>query len=88
MAAPGWATALITTAAAGGGGALGTAALAGLLMAALLALAAGRRRNSGDLSKLPGPKQLPLIGNLADLGHPQAHQTITEWANRFGSLVR
>lgn len=86
MATPAWPAALV--AAAGTGPALGTFALAGLVMAALLALAAGWRRNSGDLPKMPGPKQLPLIGNLADLGHPQAHQTIADWANRFGSLVR
>lgn len=86
MAAPPFPAAL--AAAAGGGGALGTFALAGLIMAALLALATNWRRSRSDLSKIPGPKQLPLVGNLADLGHPQAHQTIVELANRFGSLVR
>lgn len=75
-------------AAAGGGGALGTFALAGLVMAALVALASSWRRSMSDLSKIPGPKQLPLLGNLIELGHPQAHQTLVELANRFGSLMR
>jgi hypothetical protein len=86
MAAPPLPAAL--AAAASGGGVLGTFALAGVVMAALLALAASWRRSRSDLSKIPGPRQLPLLGNLAELGHPQAHQTIVELANRFGSLVR
>ncbi len=86
MAAPPFPAAL--AAAAGGGGTLFTVALAGVVMAALMALAASWRRSRSDLSKVPGPKQLPLVGNLSDLGHPQAHQTIVELANRFGSLVR
>ena len=86
MAAPPWPAAM--AAAAGGGGALGTFALAGLVMAALVALASSWRRSMSDLSKIPGPKQLPLLGNLIELGHPQAHQTLVELANRFGSLMR
>lgn len=85
-APPAWPAA--AAAAAGGGGALGTFALAGIVMAALLALAASWQRCNSDLFKIPGPKQLPLLGNLAELGHPQAHQTIVDFANKFGSLVR
>lgn len=86
MAAPPLPAAM--AAAAGGGGALGTFALAAMVMAALLALASSWRRSMSDLSKIPGPRQLPLLGNLIELGHPQAHQTLVELANRFGSLMR
>lgn len=73
---------------AGGGAVGGAFLLAGLLLAGLLVLARQSRSHSMVAGSLPGPKQLPVLGNLRDLGHPQAHQTVAEWANRFGGLVR
>lgn len=65
-ALPGWPA---LAAAAGGAGGLATALVAGVVMAVLLALAGRRRR--GDLDKLPGPRQVPLLGNI-ELADPQA----------------
>jgi cytochrome P450 len=38
------------------------------------------------LSDLPGPKGLPLLGNLFQLNFKQLHRVLERWCNEFGTL--
>ena len=38
------------------------------------------------LEELPGPKGLPLVGNLLQLDLKQLHRVLERWANEFGTL--
>ena len=38
------------------------------------------------LSDLPGPKGLPLLGNLLQLDFKQIHRVLERWCNEFGTL--
>jgi cytochrome P450 len=39
-----------------------------------------------DLSTLPGPRRLPLLGNLLEIRPTQIHLTLERWARRYGDL--
>ena len=39
-----------------------------------------------SLSGLPGPKGLPLVGNLLDLDLEQLHRVLSSWCDEFGTL--
>ena len=41
-----------------------------------------------SLDDLPGPKPLPLIGNLPQLDPTKAHLIFEEWAARYGSIYQ
>jgi cytochrome P450/nitrite reductase/ring-hydroxylating ferredoxin subunit len=41
-----------------------------------------------SLDDLPGPKPLPLIGNLHQLDSAKAHLILEEWAARYGSIYQ
>jgi cytochrome P450/nitrite reductase/ring-hydroxylating ferredoxin subunit len=41
-----------------------------------------------SLDDLPGPKPLPLIGNLLQLDPTKAHLILEEWAARYGSIYQ
>ena len=41
-----------------------------------------------SLDDLPGPKPLPLIGNLHQLDPTKAHLIMEEWAARYGSIYQ
>jgi cytochrome P450/nitrite reductase/ring-hydroxylating ferredoxin subunit len=41
-----------------------------------------------SLDDLPGPKPLPLIGNLHQLDPTKAHLLLEEWAARYGSIYQ
>jgi cytochrome P450/nitrite reductase/ring-hydroxylating ferredoxin subunit len=41
-----------------------------------------------SLDDLPGPKTLPLIGNLHQLDSSKAHIILEEWAARYGSIYQ
>jgi cytochrome P450 len=45
--------------------------------------AAGR-----TLADLPGPRPLPLVGNLFQIDRNQFHQTLERWAREYGPLFR
>lgn len=38
---------------------------------------------SGDLAKVPGPRGLPVLGNLLSVAVPNTHQVFREWADRW-----
>lgn len=41
-----------------------------------------------DLASLPGPKGLPLVGNLFELGQERQHLMLEQWADTYGPLYR
>ena len=41
-----------------------------------------------SLKDLPGPRGLPLVGNLLQLDVARLHMILGEWADRFGTLYR
>ena len=45
----------------------------------------GQRRR---LSDLPGPRGIPVFGNLLQLKRGSAHQTLEKWARQYGSPFR
>src|SRR5271166_5683400 len=50
--------------------------------------AAARITATRSLDDLPGPKPLPLIGNLHQLESTKAHLILEEWAARYGSIYQ
>ncbi len=49
---------------------------------------AARIAATRSLDDLPGPKPLPLIGNLHQLDPTKAHLILEEWAARYGSIYQ
>ena len=49
---------------------------------------AARIAATRSLDDLPGPKPLPLIGNLHQLNPTKAHLILEEWAARYGSIYQ
>ncbi len=49
---------------------------------------AARVTATRSLDDLPGPKPLPLIGNLHQLDSSKAHLILEEWAARYGSIYQ
>ncbi|MBV8440522.1 MAG: cytochrome P450 [Hyphomicrobiales bacterium] len=49
---------------------------------------AARIAATRSLNDLPGPKPLPLIGNLHQLDPTKAHLIMEEWAARYGSIYQ
>ncbi len=49
---------------------------------------AARIAATRSLDDLPGPKPLPLIGNLHQLDSTKAHLILEEWAARYGSIYQ
>jgi cytochrome P450/nitrite reductase/ring-hydroxylating ferredoxin subunit len=49
---------------------------------------AARTAATRSLDDLPGPKPLPLIGNLLQLDPTKAHLVLEEWAARYGSIYQ
>jgi cytochrome P450 len=41
-----------------------------------------------DLLSLPGPRGLPLIGNILELDRERVHCTLEDWARRYGDVYR
>jgi hypothetical protein len=58
-------------------------AVAGLLILRLL----GRQTARRTLPYPPGPKPLPLIGNLLDLPKEKDWLTYRAWSNQYGDIV-
>jgi hypothetical protein len=46
-----------------------------------------RRKPSSGLPLPPGPKPLPLIGNLLDMPQEKDWKTFHEWSERYGDIV-
>lgn len=40
------------------------------------------------LAELPGPRGVPLLGNLLELDPPRLHQTLERWVAEYGPLFR
>jgi cytochrome P450/nitrite reductase/ring-hydroxylating ferredoxin subunit len=49
---------------------------------------AARTGATRSLDDLPGPKPLPLLGNLHQLDPTKAHLKMEEWAARYGSIYQ
>lgn len=45
-------------------------------------------RPARSVRDLPGPRPLPLVGNLFQLDLPRIHQILEEWALKFGPVYR
>jgi cytochrome P450 len=41
-----------------------------------------------SIDDLPGPRGLPLVGNLLQLRRPRIHQDVERWARRYGPVFR
>jgi hypothetical protein len=58
-------------------------AIAAVLVYAVLKRVTGR----GSLSRPPGPKPLPIIGNLLDIPQKKSWLTYRQWHERYGDIV-
>ncbi|KAG1747528.1 cytochrome P450 [Suillus occidentalis] len=67
-----------------------TASALGGATALILALAIARRRpsNSGSLPYPPGPKPLPVIGNVLHISFTKPWLAYTAWKKTYGDLIR
>ena len=61
-----------------------------ILVGCLLAIAGSilyLRRTRPKLPFPPGPKPLPLLGNVLDLPTSREYETYTRWGKEFGDVV-
>lgn len=58
-----------------------------LAFAALAVYLLGQLLNKRRLPLPPGPKGLPLIGNVLDMPQAKESEVFTEWGKRFGERV-
>ncbi len=63
-----------------------TSVLTAVVIVAMLCLR-NISKGSGSLSHVPGPRGLPLLGNLLQLDLTTFHK-LTSWAERFGSVYK
>ncbi|KAG2359073.1 cytochrome P450 [Suillus spraguei] len=57
------------------------------IICVFLAVHQVRRRRSSNLSLPPGPKGLPVLGNLLDLDGSQPWVSFTQWATTHGDIL-
>jgi len=41
-----------------------------------------------DLADLPGPRGLPVLGNLLQIDRQRVHQTVEQWSREYGPIFR
>jgi cytochrome P450 len=41
-----------------------------------------------QIKDLPGPRRLPIVGNMFQISRPRIHQTVENWAREFGPLFQ
>ena len=56
-------------------------------IAVFLVLRALARKKANALPLPPGPRGLPLLGNLFDIPRKAAWKTFAEWGNAYGELT-
>lgn len=59
----------------------------GVLCGVAFSLWLAIRSKGGQLPYPPGPKRLPIIGNVLDVNLKEPHITYTRWAARYGDVV-
>ncbi|KAI0056529.1 cytochrome P450 [Artomyces pyxidatus] len=69
------------------GAALAFAVAAALTASIFLVLAANKRCARRDLRLPPGPRPLPLVGNLFDFPKESSWLTYTEWGKVYGDIL-
>lgn len=57
-----------------------------LIVPILLKIYLKRRRDHSGLPCPPGPKPLPLIGNILNIPKRAPWEVYAEWANQYGEL--
>ena len=53
-----------------------------------LAVTASGPRRVRAIKELPGPRGLPLLGNLLQLDTGRMHTILSQWADKFGPMYR
>jgi hypothetical protein len=59
----------------------------GTIAAALVYAILRRQTAHGSLPLAPGPKPLPVVGNLFDIPQGKAWLTYRDWHDRYGDIV-
>ena len=53
-----------------------------------LASAATSPTNLRNIADLPGPRGLPLLGNLLQIDRTRVHASVEQWSREYGPLFR
>ena len=53
-----------------------------------LARSASSSKSLREIADLPGPRGLPLLGNLTQIDRTRVHASVEQWGREFGPIFR